>query len=77
MRLTLLFLLLLNVPADCVDAALVIFPLICLCAGMGVGIMLGREGMAFQFRTHMDQHFTAAAPVADCRFCKMERGLKA
>lgn len=76
MRLALVFLLLLRIDPEYVDVALVILPLVCLCGGMALGILLGREGFAFQFKSHVDKHFFAVNPVAGCRFCNLERGLR-
>jgi hypothetical protein len=77
MRLLLVFLLLLKVDQDTADALLVLLPLVCLCAGLGLGVVMGHEGMLFQFKNHMDKHFLSDTPDADCRFCKLERPVRA
>ena len=55
------------------DLALVLLPLACLALGMGFGIILGREGLFFQFKEHIDRHSTLETPVKACRFCREER----
>lgn len=76
MRLLLLFLLLLKVDQDTQDILFVLMPLACMVIGLGLGIVLGREGLVFQFKSHLDKHFFSATPDAQCIFCKHERAPK-
>ena len=58
---------------DGAHVALVLLPLAALAMGLGLGIILGREGLFFQFKEHIDRHSVLETPVRTCRFCHEER----
>lgn len=73
MRVWAAFLLFQITQQDGENVALILLPLACLALGLGFGILLGREGLFFQFKEHIERHSILTTPVSTCRFCKEER----
>jgi hypothetical protein len=76
MRLFLVFVLLLDPSIETRMAILAVLPFVTLFAGLFLGAAIGRDGIAYQFRRHIDKHFFQVGPAPGCSFCKMERGVR-